>query len=318
MAAEAVIRTQKLGKVYPSPAGDVVAVEDLDLEVQAGQILGLLGPNGAGKTTTTRMLCGLVRPSTGQILVNGIPVGQHPNEIRRQIGLVPEEAGDHPNLTLAEELAYHGAFYGLNRHEVRQRSTSLIDRLNLSDRVNHRLKTFSRGMRRKFHLIRALLHRPRILLLDEPTAGLDPQSAEEIWNLFKSMAVEQQVTVVLCSHHLEEVERLCDRVAILKRRLLMEGTLAELRNQDSRYRVTLAGPAAPLAAAVEGISGVGKVDASDARLHLRLRDKPSQVVPEVVRCLVEQGAAVLEVVREDRDLRSLYRSAIEAQEQSDE
>ena len=311
MSSDLTIRTQRLGKTYPSSKGDIVAVEGIDLTVQGGRIFGLLGPNGAGKTTTIRMLCGLIRPTSGAAWVDGLPVAEQSAEVRKRIGLVPEDAGDYKNLTLLEELEYHGAFHGLDSRTIRQRAMPLIERLNLGDRLGHPLKTFSRGMRRKFHLIRALLHQPRILLLDEPTAGLDPQSTEEMWHLFQALAREHHVTVILCSHHLEEVERLCDDVAILRRRLLMQGSLDELRNQNRRYRVRLAGDADSILPAIRAIEGVQQAASHDGVLHLNLSGQADLVVPQVVRRLVECGAAVLEVARQDRDLRSLYRDAID-------
>jgi ABC-2 type transport system ATP-binding protein len=256
------------------------------------------------------MICGLIPPTAGSVHVDGISVAQRPNAVRARIGLLPEDAGDYKNLTLAEELAYHGAMYGLDAAMVRQRSRPLLDRLGLLDRANHRLKTFSRGMRRKFHLIRALLHQPRLLLLDEPTAGLDPSIVEEVWDLLKALAVEHQVTVVLCSHHLEEVERLCTRVAILRGRLLMEGSLAELAGGDNRYQLELHGEAAALEQSIGAIAGVAEARADGAILHFRVAGEAEQVIPEVVRCAVAGGGRVMGLSRNERDLRSLYRASI--------
>lgn len=309
------IRARGLGKTYRSRrAGQVQAVQDLDLTVPAGQIFGLLGPNGAGKTTTIRMLSGLIRPSCGTVHIEGFSVHDQPNEVRRRIGLVPEDAGDHKNLTLAEELEYHGALYGLDRATVRHRSRPLIERLELGDRTNHLLKTFSRGMRRKFHLIRALLHQPRVLLLDEPTAGLDPAIAEEVWHLLKGLAVEHQVTVILCSHHLEEVEKLCDQVAILRQRLLVSGSVRELQGGDRRYRIELDEPAGQAVEILKHLGGLEQVEGKDAMLYFSVLDRPRETVPRVVQCLVESGQRVLEVTRDSRDLRSLYRSVMDTED----
>jgi ABC-2 type transport system ATP-binding protein len=307
---EVIIRTEGLGKEYRAKGGKVVAVEDLNLVVRGGEIFGLLGPNGAGKTTTVRMLCGLVRPTQGKAYVDGLSVTEESDEVRRRIGLVPEDAGDHGNLTLMEELEYHGALYGLAPAVVRERSGPLIERLGLADRANHRLKTYSKGMRRKFHLIRAILHEPRVLLLDEPTAGLDPAVVEEVWDLFKRLAAERQVTVILCSHHLEEVEKLCDRVAILKRRLLVEGELSELSGEDRHYRVELGQAAAGFAEAVGQTPGVEQVMVQGQRMQLRLGLESQRVIPRVVRSLVERGAEVVEVARDGQDLRSLYKGIV--------
>jgi len=311
--SEPAIRIEGLSKVYPSKGG-VTAVEDVSLTIGRGEIFGLLGPNGAGKTTMVRIICGLIAPTAGTVYVDGLAVGDQPDAVRSRIGLVPEDAGDYKNLTLDEELEYHGAMYGLDRAAVRRRSGPLLELLGLRDRAGHRLKTFSRGMRRKFHLIRALLHEPRILLLDEPTAGLDPVIVEEVWDLLKILATEQHVTVVLCSHHLEEVERLCSRVAILRKRLLIEGSLAELSGGDHRYRLDLLGEAAALVEGVGRISGVVNVKAENGVLHFAVVGAIEQVVPEVVRCAVSGGGRVLGLTRNERDLRSLYRSFVNPRE----
>jgi ABC-2 type transport system ATP-binding protein len=309
--SEAAVRIDGLTKKYTSKAGGVTAVEDLSLSISAGEIFGLLGPNGAGKTTTVRILCGLIAPTAGAVFVDGISVRDDPSAARARIGLVPEDAGDYKNLTLAEELEYHGAMYGLDGNMVRRRSEGLIKRLDLQGRMNDRLKTFSRGMRRKCQLIRALLHEPRVLLLDEPTAGLDPSIVEEVWDLLKELTVEHHVTVILCSHHLEEVERLCSRVAILKRRLLVVGLLAELTGGDRRYRMELVGDAAGAARIAGEIQGVRVAVAEGATLRFELDRVAEEIVPEVVRRVVAGGGSILGLRRVDRDLRSLYRGAVE-------
>jgi ABC-2 type transport system ATP-binding protein len=166
-------------------------------------------------------------------------------------------------------------------------------------------------MRRKFHLVRAVLHEPRVLLLDEPTAGLDPNIVEDVWDLLKALARDHRVTVVLCSHHLEEVERLCDRVGILRRRLLVEGPLAELSGAHRTYRIRLADSPNGCAEAAAGVAGVRRVEqAADHTLRVHLDGEPAAVIPELVRRLVAGGAGVVEVAPHGRDLRSLYRDAV--------
>jgi len=304
------IQTQGLAKTFRSRRGSVLAVDDLNLTVHTGEIFGLLGPNGAGKTTTIRMLCGLIRPSAGQAFVDGLAVTDRPDDVRARIGLVPEDAGDHGNLSLIEELEYHGALHSLRRATVRQRAMPLIERLGLGDRASHRLETFSKGMRRKFHLIRALLHQPRILLLDEPTAGLDPAIVEDVWDLFKALAQQHQVTVILCSHHLEEVEKLCDRVAIVRQRLLAQGTVAELSGGEGRWRIALANDAAPFLPLIARLPGVHEAAAQGTLLRFSLTSEARDTVPPVVRAIVENGGAVLEVAPDTRDLRTLYKSVV--------
>jgi ABC-2 type transport system ATP-binding protein len=307
------IQTRALGKVYQSKGGPVIAVEGLDLEIAPGQIFGLLGPNGAGKTTTIRMICGLIRPTTGEAFVEGVSVARDPMAVRRRIGLVPGEAGDHRNLTVREELQYYGAFYGLDSSVVRQRSEPLLKRLDLGDCGDRLLRTLSQGTRRKFHLVRALLHQPSVLLLDEPTSGLDPAVVEEVWDLLKNLTAQQNTTVVLCSHHLEEVERLCQRVAIIKQRLLVEGPLAQLSGEACLYRVEVASDPEGAREALASLPAVQSLAVAGRTLRFTLSGDPQREVPSVVSRLVERGAAVVEVTSEGHDLRSLYRSIIQEQ-----
>jgi ABC-2 type transport system ATP-binding protein len=305
------VRIEGLTKIYPAKGGGKTALEDLSVSIQPGEIFGLLGPNGAGKTTTVRILCGLIAATSGDAFIDGLNVREQPNQVRRRIGLLPEDAGDYKNLTLSEELEYHGAMHGLDRATVRQRSDALIKRLDLQGRSGDRLKTFSRGMRRKFHLIRALLHEPRVLLLDEPTAGLDPSIVEEVWDLLNALAKEKGVTVILCSHHLEEVERLCSRVAILKRKLLIEGTLAELSGGERRYRMELASDARGAVDTVRGAPGVESAAADGTVVRFDIAGDATNVVPEVVSRVASGGGRILSLARDTRDLRSLYRLSVE-------
>jgi ABC-2 type transport system ATP-binding protein len=256
------------------------------------------------------MTCGLLPITSGTIVVDGLDVTASPDQVRRHIGLLPEDAGDYRNLTLDEELVYHGSLFGLTPATTRERSRDLIDRLGIGPQRNRRLKTFSRGMRRKFHLIRALLHRPTLLLLDEPTAGLDPAIVEDVWTLLKELTASHGVTIVLCSHHLEEVERLCDRIAILKQRLLIEGTLAELTAGDGRYRMELVGDAGPWVETAAGFSGIDEVAAEGGTLMFRVTGVVDEVVPALVGTIAAGGGRIVSLVRRQVDLRTLYRSIV--------
>lgn len=307
----AVIRARGLGKTYPSKAGPIEAVSGLDLEVREGEIFGLLGPNGAGKTTTVRMLCGLLAPSAGEAHVEGISVAADPDRVRRAIGLVPGDAGNHDLLTVDDELEFYGGLYGLSPAEVRERAAPLLARLDLGERRRHRIGTFSKGMKRKVQLVRALLHRPRVLLLDEPTSGLDPAICEEVWDLLSELTRERGATVILCSHHLEEVERLCERVAIIRRRLLVEGSLAELSRPAPRFQAELVEPLADAGAVLAGLP-VGSFSAEGRALSFEPEPgaEVAAVVPEVVARLVGAGARLLRLEPESRDLRTLYREVV--------
>jgi ABC-2 type transport system ATP-binding protein len=299
------IRAEALSKTYRSRRRSLTAVESLTLHVQRGEIFGLLGPNGAGKTTTIRMICGLLEPTSGRVFVDGLSVHDQRTEAARRIGLVPEDAGHHANLTFLEELVYYGSMYGLDRAAVVRRAEPLAARLAIDSRFHDRLKTFSRGMRRKVHLIRSLLHEPMVLVLDEPTAGLDPHITLEVWDLLRSLA-QQGTTIVICSHHLEEVQRLCDRVAIIRRRLLAEGTVASLVGGAAGVSVTVIGGAEPWAESARAISGVSSVAAVGEELTIAFTGDATAVVPAIVRELVNRGAAITAVRPVESDLRAVF------------
>ena len=221
------IETRKVERRY----GQVVAVSDLDLCVERGEIYGFLGPNGAGKTTTIRMIVGLLRPSAGQVLVAGHDVVQEPLEAKAMIGYLAQQPYLYKQLTGREFLRFAGGLYGLSDDEIDNRSDKLLALLELEDKADQQAAAYSGGMRHKLGLCAALLHRPQVLVLDEPLAGLDPSSARRVKDLLHELA-GQGVTVFLSTHVLEVAERVCHRVGILNRgRLIAEGGVDSLRQQ---------------------------------------------------------------------------------------
>ena len=209
--------------------GDFVAVSDLDLTVPAGTILALLGPNGAGKTTTIRMLIGQLRPSTGTARVAGLDCFAQRDEVMRLTGYLPDEPVFHDYLTGRELLGFVGGLHELNAATIRQRAEPLTKRLGLESALDDYAVNYSRGMKKKLALAMALLHRPRLLILDEPANGLDPYAARELLVLVREQA-DAGATVLFSTHLLEQAERISDRAAILAQgRLVAEGTIAELR-----------------------------------------------------------------------------------------
>ena len=315
MTQPAGIRIEGLCKTYRTRKRSVEAVRDVNLCVESGEVFGLLGPNGAGKTTTIRMITGLLSPTSGSVEVDGIRVADEPELARMRIGLVPEDAGHLKNLTLREELRFYGAMYGLSGAEADRRAQPIAERLEIADRFTHRVKTFSRGMRRKTHLIRAMLHDPSVLLLDEPTAGLDPSVTVEVWNLLEDLAKSGK-TIVFCSHHLEEVERLCKRVAIIRGSVLAMGEPHSLVADHTRLEIRLAGDSAGNGVtggySFDGMDGLGDVSKVDHVLEMELLGEPDEIVPRVVASLVGQGARVVGVAVRRSDLRSIYRSVVGA------
>ncbi len=205
-----------------------VAVDDLSFDVHAGEVFGLLGPNGAGKTTTMSIISGLLKPDAGQVLFDGRPVHAEDMWYRRQLGVAPQNLAIYPDLTAAENLAFFGRLYGLRGSSLRRRMDYALELAGLTDRAHDLTGTFSGGMKRRLNFAVAVLHAPRLLILDEPTVGVDPQSRAHILSCVRRLA-EEGTTVIYASHYMEEVQSICQRIAIMDHgRLLRCGTLHEL------------------------------------------------------------------------------------------
>ena len=205
------VETDGLSKRY----GDLLAVDHLDLKIEAGEIFGLLGPNGAGKTTTLSMLATLLKPTSGTARVNGYDILQQPGEVRHSIGIVFQDPSSDDVLTGRENLYLHALMFGVPRNERKQKIEYVLGLVDLQDRADDIVKKYSGGMRRRLELARGLLHNPRILFLDEPTLGLDPQTREHIWQYIENLVRLEKVTVIITTHYMDEADRLCDRVAII-------------------------------------------------------------------------------------------------------
>jgi ABC-2 type transport system ATP-binding protein len=205
------IETEKLTKHY----GELVAVDSLDLSIQEGEIFGLLGPNGAGKTTTLSMLATLLKPTSGAARVNGYDVRKQSDYVRRSIGIVFQDPSSDDVLTGRENLYLHALMFGVPKTERKDRIERVLRLVDLQDRADDIVKKYSGGMRRRLELARGLLHNPRVLFLDEPTLGLDPQTREHIWEYIENLVKAEKVTVILTTHYMDEADQLCNRVAII-------------------------------------------------------------------------------------------------------
>lgn len=224
MTVPAALECTGLSKRY----GEVVAVQDVGFAVAPGQAYGLLGPNGAGKTTTISMLVGLLRPDAGTVLVGGADLAAEPMKAKSKIGYVPQEIALYPELTGRENLRFFGRLFGLRRRALAARIDEVLELVGLSDRADGKLDTYSGGMKRRINIGAALLHRPEILILDEPTVGVDPQSRKAILDGVE-LLVADGMALLYTSHYMEEVERVCDRVAIIDHgRIVADGTRQEL------------------------------------------------------------------------------------------
>jgi ABC-2 type transport system ATP-binding protein len=282
--------------------GNRVAVDDVAFQLAAGEIFALLGPNGAGKTTTLRMLAGLITPTTGSVQIDGEQMTPDAApRLRGRIGFLTEAPGLWDNLTVRENLCVYARLYGLTDPDAA--ANRVLALFEIVDRAQDRPARLSKGLRQRVALARALIHQPRIVMLDEPTAGLDPESARAVRELVIGMRKEGRA-VLLCTHNLDEVERVADRVAVLRSRLVAVGTPVALRQQlfTARLRVRLDGPAEPFATVVRS-AGATDVHADDSWLSVT----PGPLsTPEIVRALVQAGAGIESVEREEPSLEDVY------------
>ena len=282
--------------------GDRVAVDDVSFELEAGQIFALLGPNGAGKTTTLRMLAGLIAPTSGSVNIGGEAMTPRAApKLRERLGFLTEAPGLWDNLTVRDNLMVYAQLYGM--HDAEKAVSEVLTLFEIADRRDDRTARLSKGLKQRVALARALVHRPRIVLLDEPTAGLDPESARDVRELIVAMRGEGRA-VLLCTHNLDEVERVADRVAVLRSRLVAIGTPAELRQRlfTSRLRIRVSQDAESFAARLR-TSGVGDVSADGTWLSL---SEGTLTTPQIVRMLVDAGAGIEAVERDEPSLEDVY------------
>ncbi len=297
-----IIETENLSKKF----GKRLAVDCLSLQVDEGEVLGFLGPNGAGKTTTIRLLSGIIGPTSGSAIVAGLRPDRESERLHEVIGLLTESAGFYDRLTAARNLEYFAGFYsGIN---VGVQVEKYLRLTGLWDRRHDRVGVFSKGMKQRLALARALLHEPRVLFLDEPTAGLDPEAAQEVRQMIKRLSSEGR-TIFLSTHNLAEAEQLCHRIAVIRTRLLALDSPGDLRQRLFRRRVVVRLESIPAALyeAVGKLSFVKGVSLEGDRLQVDLTD-PDQNRPELVKCMVEAGGRVLEVSEEQHSLEDVYLS----------
>lgn len=294
------IKTQNLTKKF----GEILAVEDLSLEVEEGEVFGFLGPNGAGKTTTVRMLTSLIAPTRGSGQVNGHLVGKEDREIRRSVGLLTESPGLYQNLSAERNLQIYASLYEVE--DPQGQIEKYLCLLGLWDRRHDEAATFSKGMKQKLAIARALLHEPRTLFLDEPTAGLDPESAKVVRDFIVSIR-QQGRTIFMCTHNLDEADRLCDRIGVFKTRLLVVDTPARLRANlfDRKVVFHLRRADAIFQDKVNSLRFVKDTRVVDSKLVITL-DDPETQNPEIVRTLVALGADIQFVGELRHSLEDVY------------
>ena len=281
LAPSAVIRTEGLSKTFP---GDIRAVQALDLTVCAGEIFGLLGPNGAGKTTTVGMLSTRVIPTSGRAVVGGVDVVAQPARAKLTIGVVAQTNTLDRSLTVWENLYFHCRYFGFTARDARARADELLEQFRLADRARAGVYALSGGMAQRLMVARSIAHRPHILFLDEPTAGLDPQSRLALWQILGELHSEG-LTVLLTTHYMEEADQLCSRVAIMDHgRILALGTPQSLKasiDADTIVRVSTDGDVGALAERLGRLQGATRVESGEGAVTVFMRGA-NGVVPRVV------------------------------------
>ena len=272
-----VIRTQGLTKVYTGRFGEVTAVDSLDLEVHRGEIFGLLGPNGAGKTTTVGMLTSMVVPTGGRAWVGGVDVVEDPARAKQVLGVVPQGNTLDRSLDVNETLYFHGRYFGMGAREARRVAHDLLERMRLTDRAKAEVDQLSGGMAQRLMVARAIMHRPSILFLDEPTAGLDPQSRLALWEIVGELH-DQGQTILLTTHYMEEADQLCGRVAIMDHgNILALDTPTGLKHSigaDTEVCLTAHVDADGLATHMRSLDHVTQTRVIDGVAHVYMRGRP--------------------------------------------
>ncbi|MNJ95645.1 putative ABC transporter ATP-binding protein YxlF [compost metagenome] len=308
-----IIQLKGLTKCY----GSQKAVDDLSLDIYKGEIFGLLGPNGAGKTTTILMMLGLTDPTSGSAFVCGYNATNNPISVKRKVGYMPDTLGFYDNMTALENLVYIARLNGLAEKEIMKRAIEVMEIVGLSSAMNKRTSTFSRGMKQRLGLADVLIKEPDVIILDEPTLGIDPNGVREFLTLIKRLSKEQELTVLLSSHHLHHVQQVCDRVGIfVKGKLLAQGNIDTLSgnlfsNKGHVVSVTLAQvvpQAWPLAQELRQWETIEQITINKKTIEFECKQN---ITPALVRFFVEKEYDILGVHQKDYGLDDIYQKYFE-------
>jgi len=298
-----IIKTTDLTKKF----GNLTAVNKLNITVERGEVFGLLGPNGAGKTTAISMLSTILKPTSGTATVNGFDIVKQPAQVRKSIGMVFQDPSVDDRLTGRENLVMHANLYGVSTNEQKKRIKAVLRLVELEDRADNLLRTYSSGMRRRLEIARGLIHYPRVLFLDEPTIGLDPQTREHIWTYISELGKREDITVILTTHYMEEADRLCDRIAIidygrivvldapqnLKEKL--EGEIITVKTKDAER----------LSEKLREAKLVEEIAAAGDRLRLKVRSGHT-ILPRIVEMAASSGIYIEYVSLHEPDLGDVF------------
>ena len=303
-----VIRTEKLTKRF----GDLTAVDGIDLDVREGEVFGFLGPNGAGKTTTLRLLCALIAPTSGTAEIAGFRLGRDDPKIRAAVGILTEQPGLYERQSAWDNLVFYATLYGLPPSVAKAQAQRYLRLMGLWDRRTEAVVTFSRGMKQKMAIARAALHEPRVLFLDEPTTGLDPDAAKTVREFIVRLRGEGR-TVFLCTHNLDEADRLCDRIAFFRHRVIRTARPDELRaefyGRATEIRL-MPKPRPEDLARVQAVHGVREAHLENGSIVVASAD-PLLTNPLLVRALVDGGAEIAFVTERRAHLEDVYLRIVE-------
>jgi ABC-2 type transport system ATP-binding protein len=291
-----VIETHQLTKSFNS----LTAVDKLDITVESGEIFGLLGPNGAGKTTTISMLCTILKPTSGTAKVNGFDIVKEATQVRKSIGIVFQDPSVDDRLTGRENLYMHANLYGVPPSEMKNRIDSILKLVELQDRADDLLRTYSGGMRRRLELARGLIHYPKVLFLDEPTIGLDPQTRDHVWKYIRELKEAHDITVVLTTHYMDEADRLSDRIAIMD-----YGKIIAL-DTPTKLKETLEGDVITVKA--------NNADAFSSLITEQMGLPKTRIVNGTIEITVRNGKAMLPRIVETATQNNIYIESISLRE----
>ncbi|TCP58062.1 ABC-2 type transport system ATP-binding protein [Tumebacillus sp. BK434] len=298
------IQVQELTKSF----GSRHVVRGVSFHVQKGESFGLLGPNGAGKSTTISMICGLLGADSGDVIVGGQSVRNNPQEVKRKIGVVPQDIALYPTMSAYENLVFWGRMYGLRGAEVKRRAQEVLEIVGLTDRAKDAVGTFSGGMKRRINIGAALMHKPELLIMDEPTVGIDPQSRNHILETVKELN-RQGMTVIYTSHYMEEVEYLCERLAIIDHgQVIATGTKQDLCNRLTNgavIKLTVEGEAAELASNLRRVPGVEQTAVEGQTVQVFAK-AAGQMLGDVVSAALADGAQILAVDVQEPNLETVF------------
>lgn len=290
---------------------DKLAVDNISFTIEKGELFGLLGPNGAGKSTLIAMICGLTKIDQGEIIVNGHSITKEPVLAKEHIGLVPQEIALYENISAIDNLKFWGKMYGLRGSVLKERIDEVLEATGLKDRAKEKISTFSGGMKRRINIACAVMHRPKIVVMDEPTVGIDPQSRNNILEFTRNLCKKYGSTLIYTSHYMEEVEALCNKVVIIDEgKIIAKGTPSEIKRMamnEERVEIVTKGYKLEVNLKLKKINNVREVDYKDSILTVIMRESQSSL-QEIIEVLVQSEIRIQDISIKTPTLETVFLS----------